>query len=748
MILNGSIEILALVVPGSIWNPITSQVYLALSPGVTALYGLNGSGKSMILEELEEVLTGNLINKRGSLRISGNSFLYVRAKDSAVQFSDDMADVTLKGNARGLYEELSPRGGSFFDDDGRGTDEPYLGVISKLRSDWINNLEWAGGFLASMDPDKAINEVLSQKRFLMSAAQIKGNPHPWRSQWLVQPAFVKDANLDEVTDMLDMVDQGIEHVPSEELDDNLDLTVAEHVELILKLENDNPHGGTEFAIKQVALPSKPEVAFEDSYQGLYQLHTPFNWEATLRPFTVMGKHDFDPDQATRKFLDQKANSTFRSATWGNNLFLDGVDEETKSAIRGEVPGLDPLQSDEWICIDGERLTPDSGIMWFVEFITWRANRYYSLLLANAPTLEFDLKSPNEWFQGQLPLWSVPGPWSTYGNIDLKSLSSAERRWAAIAIELAINIGTGGFFLIDEPEAALHRSAEQQMAKGLMEIARERDLAVIVATHSPEIIDAPGVSVQLVRRADQMLSDGRKLERFLSSSKIDLKNFGLLPSDLLRRQSAFLLVEGQHDLVILESLVGAELRRLKIEMIPMRGASQLPGTVDSRVLYDFTDAHVFVLLDALDPKTVYDIWEKALQMVEADGRRDAIDFLGEKLKALKIDESRFLAGWGQRALETELEARLTPLVLSKPDIVDYLPVADFVANAKSWESLRSKLNSDSGSIQSGSKFKSWLKENHGADLADEALRESCRNLDHIPADITRLLNEIEHKLESV
>ena len=730
MILNGSIEILAFVVPGSIMTPAYSQVYLPLSPGVTALYGLNGSGKSLILEGLKEALTGNLINQRGSHHFQAQSLLYVRAKDSAVQFSDDMADLTLEGNARGLYEELSPRGGSFFDDEFKDWAYTYPGVISKLRSDWINNLEWAGGFPDSMDPDKTINEVLSQKRFLMRPAQVKGNPYPWRSRWRVQPAFVKDANLDEVTDMLDMVDQGIKHVPSTSDTD------------------DNPHEGTEFAVKQVALPSKPEVAFEDSYQGLYQLDTPFDWKATLRPFAVMGNHDFDPNQATREFLDHDAGHTFRSVIGGLQHFLDAVDEETMSAIRGEVPGLDPLQSDEWICFDGERLTPDSGIMWFVEFITWRANRYYSLLLANAPTLQFDLESPNEWFKGKLPLWSVAGPWSTYGNIYLESLSSAERRWASIAIELAINIGTGGFFLIDEPEAALHRSAEQQMAKGLMEIARERDLAVIVATHSPEIIDAPGVSVQLVRRADQMLSDGRKLERFLSSSKIDLKNFGLLPSDLLRRQSAFLLVEGQHDLVILESLVGEELRRLKIEMIPMRGASQLPGTVDSRVLYDFTDAHVFVLLDALDPKAVHDIWEKALQMVEADGRRDAIDFLGEKLKALKIDESRYLAGWGQRALETELEARLTPLVLSKPDIVDYLPVADFVANAESWESLRSKLNSDSGSVQSGSKFKSWLKENHGADLADKALRESCRNLDHIPADITRLLNEIEHKLESV
>jgi len=721
MIRYGSIEILALVTDPSPGRIPLAPVYLTLSPGLTVLYGLNGAGKSLILDALEEVLTG----KRGARTTSMHAMLYVRAQDSAVDFSADMEDLSVCGTASGLYEELSPRNDSLLDL-GRWSDpdDKYSlpGALLQLRSFTSERFEWIGGFPESMDIDQILIDILRQKRFLIGATGRGGT-----AKWNLDPALVREANLNEVNEMLDMSDQGVRKIAA----------------------------CTEMAVQRVALPSGSDLELQDSYQALYKLDVGSTWKTGNFRFRVMGQLHFDPDRATRQSLDSYESSNYFLWTALENNYSDGFPpgfmeqgvwffEEDVAAGRGEMPGLAPLQSGEWIRVADGELASDSGMTWFAEFISWRANLYYSLLLPDAPILQFQLNSPQDWVAGQLPQWGV----IRSGWIPLESLSSAERRWAFIAIELAIERGPGGFLLIDEPETALHRSAERQMAKGLVQIAKDRDLAVIVATHSPELIDAPDVNVHLVRRSDQGLLEGHQLHQLLSSSKIDLQEFGLLPSDLLRRQRAFLLVEGQHDLVILESLVGTELERLRVELLPLRGAGRLASTLDSRVLYDFTDAHLFVLIDALRSDGITAIWQYSVQMAKTGPLSDAIVHLDSHLRALKIDEANALAAFATRALERGMDARHTPLSLSAPDILDYLPVNEFVANAESWESLRDELNRSSGSIQSGSKFKTWLVNSKNADLSPEHIREICQSLDYIPAEFTRILNAIEQQLQAI
>jgi hypothetical protein len=79
------------------------------------------------------------------------------------------------------------------------------------------------------------------------------------------------------------------------------------------------------------------------------------------------------------------------------------------------------------------------------------------------------------------------------------------------------------------------------------------------------------------------------------------------SDLLRRQRVILLVEGLHDQIVLEGLLGDELRRSRVHMVPIRGGRQLPAALESQLLFDFTDALIVPVLDNLSAEHVNDVW---------------------------------------------------------------------------------------------------------------------------------------------
>jgi hypothetical protein len=110
-------------------------------------------------------------------------------------------------------------------------------------------------------------------------------------------------------------------------------------------------------------------------------------------------------------------------------------------------------------------------------------------------------------------------WTTSDGIPLRGLSKAEKSWVTLSLRLAILALTGGnplqgfptptahdlrlanntFVIVDEPEAALHRAAEAHMAQGLAALASHSDFYLVVATHSPHILNLTSAHVQRVHR---------------------------------------------------------------------------------------------------------------------------------------------------------------------------------------------------------------------------------------------------------
>jgi len=137
-------------------------------------------------------------------------------------------------------------------------------------------------------------------------------------------------------------------------------------------------------------------------------------------------------------------------------------------------------SNRWGTRD-EDLTRDESLTLRARDVETRANALLPILLSDAPALRLTLGDDAAWFAGESCTWTATRFHDDQA-IPLHRLSSAERRWANVAIRGATglslesiyemqNLDTATWLVIDEPERGLHRTAESHMARGLQELAR-------------------------------------------------------------------------------------------------------------------------------------------------------------------------------------------------------------------------------------------------------------------------------------
>lgn len=72
-------------------------------------------------------------------------------------------------------------------------------------------------------------------------------------------------------------------------------------------------------------------------------------------------------------------------------------------------------------------------------------------------------------------------------LHLNALSSGEQHELVLIYELLFHAEQGTLVLIDEPEISLHVAWQQEFVNDMLEIAKMRNLKLIIATHSPQII---------------------------------------------------------------------------------------------------------------------------------------------------------------------------------------------------------------------------------------------------------------------
>jgi len=381
----------------------------------------------------------------------------------------------------------------------------------------------------------------------------------------------------------------------------------------------------------------------------------------------------------------------------------------------------------------------------------RATNIYRSLLIDAPALQL-LSSPLEaWTDGIEPLrWHANDPSGAL--VPIGALSSAQERWAAISVRMAMlttqavvdkacNTGTGQLeqavpriLFIDEPELGLHPTAQRFLASGLQGIVEEIGLQVVLATHAPALLAEPS-RLRHVRRNRR----GRTTAVELPTAFVtDLADLGLQAADLVQLTRAFVIVEGRHDELVLEHVIGDELRNRSVVITPMRGASRINSVLDARFMFDFTDAKVIVVIDNMRPG-IAQAWLEATRLRSAeDGRAVLLDRLDRK-----SEEERFLQEFGIRALEFGEVNRVAVCGLSVPDIVDLLPPSIICerAGTKSWAQLRADPRAPKGS----GKFKLWAEKELGAQFDDGTIIRASEALDEIPLDLRHLLAVLDAEI---
>ncbi|MDR0198431.1 MAG: AAA family ATPase [Methanomassiliicoccaceae archaeon] len=72
-------------------------------------------------------------------------------------------------------------------------------------------------------------------------------------------------------------------------------------------------------------------------------------------------------------------------------------------------------------------------------------------------------------------------------LPVKDMSSGEKQIFIILYRLLFQTSPSSFVMIDEPEISLHISWQHRIGPLLKDIARLRDLQIVVATHSPQIV---------------------------------------------------------------------------------------------------------------------------------------------------------------------------------------------------------------------------------------------------------------------
>ncbi len=565
-------QVLGFLVEGELGNEL-----LTFDPGVSVLYGLNGAGKSRILSDIQFFSAG----------VAGVPVNEDRDLLALIRLPQpETTTRTYWGQHRGnadWYEDWARMA--------RVREGSHEAVLRAWFLDHVldvadDDIAVPGGLPAGERREGLCQEWLTDPLILVKASGFGGE-----ANWISAPALVTGNGRRFVNEEVALYDQ-------------MQATHLQH--------EDTP----ELAIVPVGRTLDGATIVCCSSNGTTSLLSSFG--ATSGAFHHEALLDVSPRLGFETALD--------------------ADEETRARLARVFPAI----QDPWDLSPGD-LDPFIAA---VRALEARANHHFAKVLQDPPRLRLHvsvvgLDKGCEWFvdQDDTPL---NGPsYKKTGSLSvdepqrqrkISDLSTAQRKWTLWSIRLALQTlreqsnlpSSDTLLLIDEPEAALHRSAEAHMASYLADLTADGSTRLLVATHSPELLDLPAARVFEVTRSRGL----RKVSSLSPPTRDNMTSLGLNPSDLLRRQRGFVLVEGEHDELLLKTLFEDELRSLRVEVLPLRGAHQLtPAKIG--FLFDYTPAHIFIMLDNIDWKDMYETWERALAWYKDGNLTDALEMSGSR-----------------------------------------------------------------------------------------------------------------------
>ncbi|MGY2702565.1 AAA family ATPase [Nocardioides sp. HB32] len=265
-------------------------------------------------------------------------------------------------------------------------------------------------------------------------------------------------------------------------------------------------------------------------------------------------------------------------------------------------------------------------------------------------------------------------------------------------------------VIDEPEAHLHPKAERSVAAAL-ETLRNSGEDIVIASHSAAFVDRPDWRTVHVR-------DGRVhvVDDATAVVRSELaRDLGITRGELLAGIAHILVVEGEHDQVVLETLFGPSLRAAGIAIIRMSGTHNIGSMADLDFVERYVDVDLTVMLDNVRL-----------------GRMDTNDATPEEKKL------RYLRREARRRGRTFAE-----IPLERPDIVCYLSETAIRLGAPGFPGWRQVLATRPNKPHT---FKPWLKHRYGLDLT--TTRHVAAVAQHMKDQGLRPAGELEREISAL
>lgn len=158
------------------------------------------------------------------------------------------------------------------------------------------------------------------------------------------------------------------------------------------------------------------------------------------------------------------------------------------------------------------------------------------------------------------------------------------------------------FIVDEPERHLHPNVQREAAAWLKRSTAEQGGLCLLATHGTPFLALPSDQDAPLYVYARRTKEGTTCEAFDADEIHDLDQIvaelGFDRGELLTTIAQFLVVEGIHDLVVLERLFG-ELRAARIALLPMEGLANYKAVLDSDALWRYTTAEVAICTDKFE-----------------------------------------------------------------------------------------------------------------------------------------------------
>jgi hypothetical protein len=222
--------------------------------------------------------------------------------------------------------------------------------------------------------------------------------------------------------------------------------------------------------------------------------------------------------------------------------------------------------------------------------------------------------------------------------------------------------------------------------------------------------------------------------------------GVAVSSLIAFIRLIVIVEGEHDRIVLESLLNAQNYSVgtEIQVLPIRGANNLMTALEAEFL-DFTDSMVLVVLDNVRQDRLADVYAAGMSNSIGGGSADRRALFEARAKCAGHEEQIVGDIIVKRSRRGDL-SRIIFCGLSKRDIIEYLDPRD-LGLSKSHDQLRSEYESLAESDPlSKTTFKDFVRVREGVRLGLDDITSAAENLENIHPDLGNVLKQIMSLLQ--